>query len=305
MKNTRLVIFFSLLIFLVHTQRVNAQSEWDAVLERYGEICKKCIELREMIGRGESVPSDKISSLLGEMKTLREKLKDTSASMTPRQRKLYKEIKDSYALHFGNEKESENSETGFEPISVCPGPLKSAAIIQDSSAQLPIGMPVQPLHKYRKFHLGVAGIIAFDSEIQYGISLSGRINRWGAYVSATSNFSFTNSSYSCNSSGAIDGGGVFWGDGSTNHTRIAFCLGPTYRVCRLLDVYAGIGYTGKKTFWKDLCNEWAQVTDLCYNSVCAEVGAKFILRGFNITAGAKFDGGSKKVIPNIGLGYEF
>jgi len=305
MKTARLTIFFSLLIFLVHSQKIYAQNEWDAVLDRYGAICKKCIELREMISRGEKVPSDKISSLLSEMKTLREKLKDTSASMTPRQRKLYAEIRDSYSLHFGAEKDSSYVEKDEYPILEYPKPLKVGAIISGKRESINAPMPSQPLQKFGKFHFGFSGICSSSSDIQYGAFLSGRINRWGAYISAQSNYTFTNPSYSCNSSGQIEGGGVFWGDGSSKHTVLTFCAGPTYRICRILDIYAGIGYVGKKTFWRDLNGEWAKVTDLCYNSLCGEAGVRFILKGICISTGARFDGGANKIIPQVGLGYEF
>ncbi len=45
---------------------LRAQNDWDTVLDRYEQICSSCIELRDRISHGESVPDAIVTELLGE-----------------------------------------------------------------------------------------------------------------------------------------------------------------------------------------------------------------------------------------------
>ena len=56
-----------LLIILLLPLLLRAQSDWDAVLDRYDQICTSCIKLRDRISHGESVPDAKVTELLGEL----------------------------------------------------------------------------------------------------------------------------------------------------------------------------------------------------------------------------------------------
>jgi len=302
MIKLRLTLIISVILIFAGTVRSYAQTEWDAALDRYEEICNACIELREMLGRGESVPSEKVSALLGEMKTLRETLKATTATMTPRQRKRYADIQYRYASKFGTEQKSPTEETPVLLPRAEKGIMDYAHSYANANLRC-IQTHAEPPKQYQLFHTGISAVCVVSSDIQYGISVHARYRKWGGYVSATSNFKTTTASYICSSTGKIEGGGSFWGDGSSSHSVYTVSAGPSFRVCDFLDIYAGIGFSKRQTYWKDISGNWAQVSDLSGNHICGEAGARFIIKGICLTAGTKYV--AKAFSPIVGIGYEF
>lgn len=304
MKKNLPMLIISLVFGLLSSVRMYAQNQWDIVLDKYDEICTTCIELREMIGRGENVPAVKISSLLGEMRVLRERLKDSSSSMTPRQRKRYEDIRDSYASHFGNEPEARQEKSSLIPR-MSTDQFISEAVSLKTDELLAATQFEQVQSRDRKFHFGMSGTCTFSSEMQYGLMLSGSYKKVGGYISASSNFQSLTPSYKCNSSGEIEGGGAFWGNGEIAHSLFTVCAGPTYRICNYLDVYAGAGLFYKQTLWKDAVGNWAEVIDLTHRSLCGEAGIMANLKGLTLTAGVRAAGAPLAVYPMAGLGFEF
>ena len=90
--------------------------------------------------------------------------------------------------------------------------------------------------------LALAGLSR--SRFSFGASLfyTPPRSRWGCFVSGRSNFVRTGSAYACNSSGALDAGGMFWGNGKDRYGVGVLNAGVLFHPAKNLALYAGAGY---------------------------------------------------------------
>jgi len=300
------------IIFLSLVFSARAQEDWNRVLDRYEEICDTFIELREMVGRGENVSYERISSVLEEMNSLRETLSKIQATMTPDQRTRFIGIRDKYALKFGisiaDPATAASGETNAAPpdtVSIPSNqttPIAEVKTISDRSNN--------------PFKFGVGAAVEIANKPQYGIALVGRSGHWGGYVHATSNFVPSGSDYTCTSDGKTSRGGVFWGDGTVKHSLYSISAGPTYLIGKHFDVSAGLGYWSRKTFWKDTSGEWAEVSDLNIGTICIEAGGGLHFGhlgshkdgtragAFVLSAGIRYIPANKLLCPTVTIGIE-
>ena len=95
--------------------------------------------------------------------------------------------------------------------------------------------------------------------------------RFGAYLSARSNFNFTRAAYSCQSDGTTEFG-YLWPSGKSRGRRIAASAGVVFRVIPAVDIYAGAGYGQETLLWEDTSGSWASVADLSPQGALAELG---------------------------------
>ena len=109
MKRVGILIFAVAMILSLPVSAVMQNSDWDKVLDRYEDICKQCITLREKIQAGETVSDRAVTSLLQELSQLRSTLQSASGSMTASQKERFNTIRDSY---LGEQKtgEADNSQ---------------------------------------------------------------------------------------------------------------------------------------------------------------------------------------------------
>ena len=96
MKRVGILIFAVAMILSLPVSAGMQNSDWDKVLDRYEDICKQCITLREKIQAGESVSDRAVASLLQEISQLRSTLQSASGSMTASQKERFNTIRDSY-----------------------------------------------------------------------------------------------------------------------------------------------------------------------------------------------------------------
>jgi len=89
------------LLLLAGSATALSQDRWDGILDRYEAICDRCIDLRERIAAGASVPDRSVTSLLQELNSLRKTLQDASGSMSAKQRTRFRDIQRKYAAASG------------------------------------------------------------------------------------------------------------------------------------------------------------------------------------------------------------
>lgn len=97
--------------------------------------------------------------------------------------------------------------------------------------------------------IGVVPDRSFGLMVAYG-------GVFGGYIRFRSNFSFRRADYNCNSDGSC-GSGTIWTTGASDVVRLTITAGPTFRVHRLVTLYAGAGYGERRVFWEDSSSQWA------------------------------------------------
>ena len=133
--------------------------------------------------------------------------------------------------------------------------------------------------------------------------LSGR--RLGMVISGRSNFQSVSASYRCVSDGTIEGGGRFWGDGSSACTAWAVNAGPVIRFGGHLSVFASGGLGVQKHYWHDITGSWAEVTDLSHRGLSLEAGAITTWHHIALSVGVSWLHPARQAAATLGLGFAF
>ena len=110
----------------------------------------------------------------------------------------------------------------------------------------------------------------------------GRIRLWGAF---RTRFTPVGGSYGCDSSGAIDGGGVFWGNGNARYGIRSLTAGPALRIAPHVWIYAGGGYGREELDWQDVAGNWACVRDYSRRGIALDSGCLLQGKRLSISAG--------------------
>lgn len=154
-------------------------------------------------------------------------------------------------------------------------------------------------------HGFVLASVSVPKAYTYGgmAGLAGR--RLGMVVSGRSNFQSVAASYRCASDGAIEGGGRFWGDGSTACTTWMVNAGPVIRFGEHLSVFATGGIGAQKHYWHDITGSWAEVSDLSFRGLTLEAGAIASWRHIALSAGISWLHPARQAAAVLGLGFAF
>lgn len=325
-----------LLIILLLPLLLRAQNDWDAVLDRYDQICTSCIELRERISSGESVPDAKVTELLGELGRLRTLMQNSEGTMSSAQRSRFNGIRSRYETtsKSGNGSESalvspkakKNKQIGSKkgqiapespshqtrtPITIPPSVSLPPGVLSPVRSLTETGLsPIRPaagaetikIEKYGEPRFDVIPFIETGYRPSYGLWVAASGKHWGGYLSFRSNFTPTRTSYDVNSNGTISTGSKFWGDGSARYGSISVSAGALWRPAARFGIFAGIGYGKRVLAWKDLGGEWAKVTDFSWSGIGAETGITFTFKHIDIMAGACWMGRFSFL---AGIGYAF
>lgn len=325
-----------LLITLLLPLLLRAQNDWDAVLDRYEQICTSCIELRERISNGESVPDAKVTELLGELGRLRTLMQNSEGTMSSAQRSRFNGIRSRYETTSKSENGSEsalispkakkNKQIGSKkgqiapespsqqtrtpittPPSVClppgvPSPVRSLTETGLSPIRSAAVAETIKIEKYGEPRFDIIPVIEIGTRPSFGLWASASKKQWGGYLSFRSNFTPTGTSYAISSDGTISTGGIFWGDGSVRYGSLTVSGGALWRPTARFCIYAGIGYGQRSLAWRDLDGEWARVSDFSWSGIGAETGITFTFKHIDLLAGACWMGGFSFL---AGVGYAF
>ena len=89
-------IFIAFLCLLAASSVVQAQNDWDSVLDRYEKITLQCMSLRDKAAAGEKVSQKSVTELFGEWGRLRNSLQQASGKMTAKQRERFRRVRELY-----------------------------------------------------------------------------------------------------------------------------------------------------------------------------------------------------------------
>ena len=335
MKRAVLSLIALLLISPVYVMAQN--TDWDKVLDRYEDICGQCITLRDRIVAGEPVSDRAVTSLLQELSQLRNTLQNASGSMTDEQKKRFAAIRDSYS---GTPTSQESTaETDINPTksSVIKSQEHQHPIIQKtvqspdlsgleittpttSEQQIIVPSKIGTDHKITNNPLVTESTISHDFELEAyitagynrnlvfgGMIAVGRKPFRSGYISVLTNGSFKVSDYSCLSNGNIQGGGVFWEDGSVADNALFITGGLSVWNSRTgnISAYLGAGYGINERLWRDISGKWAIVSDLSGRGLLFQAAAAFRFTHIALSPSLIYMPSTNYLLPSIGLGYSF
>lgn len=307
------------LLMLLNAALLRAQDDWDAVLDRYSRICDSCLELRTRIEAGEKVPDRSVTELLGELGRLRTQLGESAGSMTPAQRRRFKEIRQKYeglpAVQDSPRKTARKPKAAIPPAEQAPEPETRNWEVVDPlpgiSADL-ISLPrhnhltVKPLQIIYEecipWRLDAAVQMQLNAGLAAGIFVAASRNSWGGYLSARSNFRKVVPSYNVSADGKIEGGGLFWGNGVSDSSFLEISAGPVWLPARWLAIYAGAGYGLNRLVWQDAALKWASVTGYGGNGLAAEAGVILTWKQLDLLGGVWLQNGAAFT---FGAGWRF
>lgn len=276
------MIFTLLLLFFAqgtgHSQEGVGGSRWDKLLDRYELICRMCLELKADRDSGKELTDARIEPLLEELTALRAELSEARSRMPAAARRRFASIRKMYAS-------GQIADTRpFWPSPVSPEPGAVPPAVAPESF---IGVPERPSVPGRAVperRWGVYAAAIVVPELSGGLRAEYLGSRWGAYVSALSNFSFHNIAYRAASDGTADGGFI-WTSGRSAVDRFFVTAGPVLRVSGRFSVYGGLGYGMRRLCWEDSRGEWMDVADVSRRGLCAELGAGVRLGKLLVSAG--------------------
>jgi len=318
-----------LLCFLLVGTTVRAQ-DWNSVLDRYEIITAKCKDLRDKAAAGENVSGDSVTKLLGELNRLRNELGQASGKMTKSQRERFKRIRESYdgpgktVVVKSNtvrrkEPDPEIVEIEEKPREViAPLPLSRApakdilAEIDDKGSIIRPGIAAEKPNLIEKApgRMNIVALTSFGDSQNYGAFVSYSPGKWGGYVSARSNLKSSSYMYDCYSDGSLEGGGLFWGDGSSMISELCFTAGVVYGPIKNVDIFTGLGYGSSTLCWRDISGDWSRVVDASGSGLEIECGAVFHIGIIRLLGGvswltARPEYSAFKPVFSVGLGIGF
>ena len=328
---TRRIILESLLVPLLlisGTARLGAQDRWDGILDRYATICDRCIELRQRISAGESVPDKSVTTLLQELEELRKTLQDASGAMTPAQRTRFRTIQQRYAAASGESpalpaKQAQTApvrpkapavrkaETAPAPVprdtvALPPGSVLPSEIASALPAKDPYPWLSHPEAYLPELTLEDPGeVVIWDPPVPkhrfidvLAIYGHGTASSFGLMAAGSighwgawvaGRSNFTPAGASYDcTSDGRTASGIFWGNGQSRYGVWSVSGGPLWSPLPWLSFYAGAGFTREELDWQDAQGGWARVRDYSSSGLAGEAGALLHWRHFSFSLGCSW-----------------
>ena len=312
----------TVLAILVVSLTALARDNWDDVLDRYEQICNRCIELKNRMAAGENVSSSVVTELFEELGNLRNQLKNSSRSMTNAQKRRFEMIRSRYeGKVVTSAAPRQKHSRPNQPVTVSQAPPDTAVIVRID--RLPGLKSVQPspvlLHNCEyslaertvvaepapdplPWQIDAAAFVQFNAIPAPGIFISASRQQFGVFASICTNFRQDLSSYSILSDGSIEGGGYFWGNGQSRYSLTSIIAGPVWRPFRDIAVYAGAGYADYGLLWQDTAESWARVSDYGGKGLAGTAGMMVTLKRVNLLAGIWWQ---NEIAFTLGAGWRF
>lgn len=324
------------LLYFTMALTAHAQTNWDQALDKYEEICDRCMVLRKMVAAGEPVASISVTTLLQELNSLRTRLQDAEGSMSKAQRQRFNRIRDKYSRAFASsasarkddspatvrkaaEKQGDKRQTTEEAKDTITRVSLELARVEEiiGALQLP-QQALTPKMDIREkasvsaavpsvpdWHYGFTADAVLCSPVSLGVTLFATYRRVGAFISLASDFRYHDPEYVCSSDGYLSEGGSFWGNGISSVHRNMVLAGPVYDLGHGFSVFAGVGYGTSRTAWQDLDSSWAKVEDLDFKGIATGAGAIKTFAHIAVSASIRYLPSGKEVYPALGIGLAF
>lgn len=294
-------------MFSFHT--LHAQNQWDVALDRYEKICEDCLRLKEDVLEGKNVKYSDLESLQKELTKLRLYLNDAESSMSGAQKERFLRILRSYSGKISGKKDAFDPElTSFTPpyasaVSLTP----EQGIIKPSTFQYikpTAEAPAAKVHKEKGQN--TAGAIIFAGIPEGSIGLMGFYmpKNVGAFLKASITPLQRSSSFSCNSDGYTQDGGLVWTTGDARRTALSVSAGVVYKAVSFADVYLGAGYGSSRLLWKEVSGKWMEVSDKSGKGLDVDAGVLVPVGHFRLMCGIATVS-FKKASLQLGIGYKF
>lgn len=320
-----LLLFLLLSVCLLVGQPAFAQSSrLDSALDRYEQICDRCIQLRDRSLRGEQIAPEELRSLLEQVSSLRTALQDGAVDMTAAQRQRFETIRNRYTAAFQPSAGSSQAVPAREIIAL-PAAIWRQEVMAASPSTLEYlnfaldgntaeenrdtqGITRVQLKKYEPYasraKFSVLALAGWRPEaMSYGAMVCYTAGRFGAYLKGRFNFAPAASAYNCLSDGTSSGH-IIWTTGNESHKAWAAGGGAIVRIAGPLSIYAGSGYGKLSILWEDSAGKWAQVEDLSQQGICADAGLMLSAGMFTALVGVSSIK-LKKPTVEVGLGVRF
>ena len=291
---TYLLTFFILFSALDAT----AQSgRWDSALDRYEDICNRCIDLRQRSLSGEAVQASSVTVLLSQLAALRNNLQEAAGEMSPSQRARFESIRLRYAEAFGAPPGTRSFFESIVPSSSLPAltlsqPAFTGAVQSQLLGRFSTGLPQVKLDNAGSsadHHCLRFGILAFGSfpPLQPGLMTRVDFRRVGFFVKGTISL-IPMGDYACLSDGTTESGFI-WTTGQERTGVSSLSVGGTCAIADspsfALRVYVGAGLGKRTVQWEDASGSWAQVSDLSSSGLSADAGILFDFGHLSFMAG--------------------
>lgn len=294
----------------------------DSALDRYEQICDRCILLRDRSLRGDQIAPEELRSLLEQVSSLRATLQEGEVNMSAAQRLRFEKIRSKYTAAFHPAAGSQVAPArevmdlptiGWRPSAVADYPsvpTLAGEILRFAQngtyAQETQGITSVSLQKYerQRLQVGALALAGWRPEaVSYGAMVTCAAGMFGAYLKGSSNFVTGSADYSCLSNGT-SGGSIIWTTGDERHSAWAVGGGAIIRLAGPLSIYAGSGYGSALFLWEDADGKWARVEDISVEGVSVDAG--LILSAGIITASAGISTiRIKKPTIEVGVGVRF
>ena len=250
---------------------------WDAALDRYEQICDECINLRARAAAGEKVSSSAVTSLLGQLSSLRKTLGEAEGKMTPSQVARYDRIRGRYEDAFGERRRTVDAIPYSEPVLFFLPRIPETDRPSPEPSITPFQEPV-PLR---------VGVLVYTSipDLSLGAMATLSKGNWGGFLKGSFSVGVPLATYDCFSDGTTPTGYI-WTSGRERINRLSITAGATYAALPFLSVYAGSGYGSRTLLWEDSAGKWASVQDLAAKGLAMDAGIIFSFGHFSILAGA-------------------
>ena len=145
--------------------------------------------------------------------------------------------------------------------------------------EVPVAVPVVSSSPTLHYLLLAQAVVP---DFSYGL-MAGVLRTAGFYVRFDSNFRFPVTEYTCNSDGQASYGQI-WTTGRSIRSRLSATGGALWHPASWLTLYAGAGYGWHNLCWEDLSGLWAQVSDVSYSGLAADLGVIINIDRFAISA---------------------
>ena len=286
------------ILFLLCCRPVLAQDRWDQALDRYERICEECLRLRTLAAKGQTVPANDLSTLLAELSSLRQQLRQAEGSMSGRQQTRFQNIRQQYASMFsGGRRELASIPVGPEipnPFQLKAWPLPPLRYVHRPATAT---LPQEPLQW---------SLVAFCGLPEGSIGLMGSVLKGGLgyYAKVSSTLSHRSSDGYCFSNGTLASGSYVWTSGQSSLSRLSVSAGILWRALPFAAIYAGAGYGFRRQLWQDVSGTWLEVSDLSAHGMAAEAGVQVPLGHLVLMAGASTIA-FRSISADLGLGWVF
>ncbi len=262
----------------------NADS-FDTALDKYESICDRCIELRGRINAGESIDMSVLSTLLGELSSLRATLSGASGNMTAAQAARFASIRERYISGMQTSRRRvltplPGLRPALRPIltfSSRPGSLHGYRPAAENKSS-----------KRRSVNIGILANTGLFPTQSYGATAVLTVKGMGVYAHYRSNFRPSESAYDCSNEGVTDYGHI-WATGKSRTSRSSASAGLAIFPSRHIGFYAGAGVMTYTLCWEDIAGDWAKVTDSSYRNLAVDGGIFLTFSHFMASLGVSSD----------------